>query len=125
MKSSTNVKVIVGAKDVEALNKELSHLDKIDRKTLIISLIKDGKGLSEMYEDEFIMYNKEYEGVELLVLERGDSYIQAKIVYKDEAFRPHGIVKHDIRENKKREEERQKIVELDRQIDLLITEQYL
>ena len=125
MKSSTNVKVIVGAKDVEALDKELSHLDKIDRKTLIISLIKDGKGLSEMYEDEFIMYNKDYEGVELLVLERGDSYIQAKTVYKDDTFRPLGIVKHDIMENKKIEKERQKIIELDRQIAQLITEPYL
>ena len=125
MKSSTNVKVIVGAEDVEALNKELSHLDKIDRKTLIISLIKDGKGLSEMYEDEFIMYNKEYEGVELLVLERGDSYIQAKTLYQDEMFIPYEGVKSRILENKKREEERQKIADLDRQIGLLITEQYL
>ena len=118
-------KVIVGEMDLKMLDKELSHINEIDRKTLILSLIRDGKGSCEDYEDELLLYNEDYEGVKLLVLERGDSYIQAKIVYKDDAFRPHGIVKHDIRENKKREEERQKIVELDRQIDLLITEQYL
>ena len=120
---ATNVKVIVGEMDLKMLDKELSHINEIDRKTLILSLIRDGKGSCEDYEDELLLYNEDYEGVKLLVFKK--NYYMAKTLYQDEMFIPYEGVKSRILENKKREEERQKIVELDRQIDLLITEQYL
>ena len=117
-------KVIVGEMDLKMLDKELSYIDEFERKSLILSLIKYGKGSCEGYEDELLLYNEDYEGVKLLVFKKS-YYYMAKTLYKDEMFKSYDMMKSHILENKKREEERQKIVELDRQIELLITEQYL
>ena len=121
---STNVKVIVGDKDIKALDKELSHIDEVERKTLILSLIKYGKGSCEMYENELLLYNEDYEGAKLLVIMKSHYYM-AKMLYTDEIFISYEGLKSRILENKKREEEKQKIADLDRQIGMLITEQYL